>query len=78
MLNTTELIRPILWDIYGQSSMTEALVDYLGEKIDNDDLDLRRGREHAIMLACWNFFNGGGTAAIAARNIEETLVANGI
>lgn len=74
-MTTTELIRPILWEVYGRSEYTEALVDSLGEKIDSDDLDLRRGREHAIMVVCWDFFSGGGTASTAARRIEEALNA---
>lgn len=73
-MTTTELIRPAIWEIYGRSFMAEALVDHLGAKIDADDWD-SRGREYGIMIVCWDWFSGGGTAAIAARNIEEALVA---
>lgn len=73
-MTTTELIRPVIWEIYGRGAMAEALVDHLGAKIDTDDWDAR-GREHGLMIACWDWFAGGGTAAIAARNIENLLEA---
>jgi hypothetical protein len=46
----------------------------LAEKIDRCDWD-SRGREHMIMVTCWNWFSGGDTAAAVAAKIEAALLA---
>jgi len=71
-MTTAEIVRPILYATYGKASMVDALLAELVRRIDADDWD-RRGREHGIMLECWNWFSGGSTAASVAAKIEAAL-----
>jgi hypothetical protein len=73
-------IRPILSEIYGHSATVDAMVEDLAERIhafEPRDEDFfgpaDKQREDMIRLQCWNWFSGGGTAAIAAERIEAAL-----
>jgi hypothetical protein len=58
--------------------MVQALAEHLAEKIDDhleDDPSIYGDKqlEDKVRLICWNWFSGGGTAAIAASRVMETL-----
>src|SRR3954471_10323493 len=59
-------------EAYGDTEMAAALVSRLTRMIEaNDWCD--RGREYAVMWACWIRFPGGDTAASVARRVEKQL-----
>lgn len=75
--STADLIRPIITRIYGDGSMPRALADHLAVMIDaykpSPDALEDGDREREIMLTCWNWFSGGGTAGVVAKAIEAAL-----
>lgn len=75
-MNANEIrdrILPVVIEIYGDSSMTLALVEDLSAKITKWTDDRYRTREDMIFQTCWNWFSGGSTAEYAAREIEAVL-----
>jgi hypothetical protein len=72
MRSTQEMIEPIIYKTYGKSIYAESLVRYLAEQIVTDKWD-SRGREHKVMLVCWDWMTGGSTAASVAAKIEAAL-----
>lgn len=73
--NTTEdRIAPILFDTYGENNTTRALAADLAGRIDGYEFEENhRTRHDMIMLTCWNWFSGGGTAESVAERIEAAL-----
>lgn len=72
MSTTEERIAPIIKQAYGDSPMARALILHLTNRIYHDDWD-SRGREYGIMLTCWDWYAGGGTAEGVAKKIEAAL-----
>lgn len=72
MTATQARIAPIIIRTYGNTVMARALAKDLAEKIDARAWD-ERGREHMVMMVCWNWMTGGSTAESAAREIEAAL-----
>jgi hypothetical protein len=71
-MGSTEAIEAIIYKTYGRGAYSESLVKHLAEKI-ADDAWGSRGREHTIMLICWDWMTGGSTAESVARQIELAL-----
>lgn len=67
-----ERITPIITSVYGDSVMSRALIAHLAPKISDGVFD-SRGRQHSIMLTCWDWFSGGSTAEYVASKIEDVL-----
>jgi hypothetical protein len=66
------VITPILKLTYGKGSMVDAAAADLAQRIAAENYD-DRGREHMVMLRCWDWFTGGSTAESVARKIEAAL-----
>jgi hypothetical protein len=67
-------IQPVIFRIYGDDGRSMALAKHLAEQLPMWETSLRyEARENMILHTCWNWFPGGGTAAIAARDIEAAL-----
>jgi hypothetical protein len=71
-MTTLEIIQPILFKTYGEGDWTKALSVELANRIDNKKEDYR-GRQHMIMMCCWDWMTGGTTAESVAEEIEEAL-----
>jgi hypothetical protein len=73
------VITPIILTTYGDSgvsvhaddtSYARAFIKLLSKRIAEYDGE---DRERMVMLACWDWFPGGGTAATTAKRIEAAL-----
>lgn len=76
MTTTTyqDIIEPIVTERYGSRMLAKALVSQLVLIAESyDPMSDHRTREDRIMLACWNMYPGGATAAAVAKRIEEAL-----
>lgn len=71
-MNEIEIIQPIIFDTYGESSATRALSWDILHRMEIPDG--ARSREERIMHICWNWMTGGGTAEVVAGRIERALV----
>lgn len=67
-----DAIAPVLKYVYGDSASTDGLVEHLVRKLALGEFD-DRGRQHEMMLRCWDWFPGGDTAEAVAAKIEEAL-----
>lgn len=74
-MSTQERIEPIIRRTYGGNAMAERLAHYLVELIEAWEPDELETREDMIRDTCWNWFAGGSTAELVARQIEEALKA---
>jgi hypothetical protein len=72
-----EIITTVVTGRYGQNAMAYGLAEDLIKKMPDWNEEDREERERQIMLTCWNWFSGGGTAEIVAHQIKMALFEAG-
>lgn len=72
--NARRIIAPILKLTYGEGAMVDTLATDLADHLAKGEFD-DRGRQHEVMLRCWDWFPGGDTAEAVAAKVEEALRA---